>query len=57
MRGKLWKQAVTYLHRAGQKALDQSAHATALRHFRKALAVASELPDEPDELTQLLDID
>lgn len=56
IRGKLWKQAVTYLHRAGQKALDQSAHATALRHFRKALAVASELPDEPDKLTQLLDI-
>jgi tetratricopeptide (TPR) repeat protein len=56
IRGKLWKQAVTYLHRAGQKALDQSAHATALRHFRKALAVASELPDEPDKVTQLLDI-
>jgi tetratricopeptide (TPR) repeat protein len=56
VRGKLWKQAVTYLHKAGQKALDQSAHATALQHFRKALAVAIELPDEPDKLAQLVDV-
>jgi predicted ATPase len=45
------EQAIPYWQRAGQRAVERSAHAEAIGHFRQALAV---LPDTPERAQQEL---
>jgi class 3 adenylate cyclase/predicted ATPase len=43
-------QAVVYLQRAGQRALEHSAYVEALAHLRQALALTATLPETPERV-------
>jgi predicted ATPase len=47
-------QAIPYWQRAGQRALQRSAHAEAIAHFRKGLALLKIVPDSPARARQEL---
>src|SRR6266498_1489941 len=44
----LYAQAVGHWQRAGQRALERSAHAEAISHLRQGLAVLASVPDTPE---------
>ena len=48
--------AIRYWQRAGQRALQGSAHAEAVAHLRQGLAVLTPLPETPARLQQELDL-
>jgi class 3 adenylate cyclase/predicted ATPase len=47
-------QAVTYWQRAGQRAVERSAHVEAIAHFSKGLELLKTLPDTPERTQQEL---
>jgi predicted ATPase/class 3 adenylate cyclase len=49
-------QAIPYWQRAGQRALERSAHAEAIAHLTKGLEVLTTLPDSPERAQQELDV-
>jgi predicted ATPase len=52
----LSEQAVGYWQRAGQHAIQRSAHAEAIAHLNKGLELLKLLPDSPKRLQQELDL-
>jgi tetratricopeptide (TPR) repeat protein len=50
------EQAVDYWQRAGQRAIERSAHAEAIRHLDKGLEVLSNVPDTSERAQQELTI-
>jgi predicted ATPase len=56
LRGEQWEKAVTYLRRAGLKAMDRSAHRAALAFFEQALDALAHLPARRDTLEQAIDL-
>ncbi|WP_256867925.1 adenylate/guanylate cyclase domain-containing protein [Candidatus Entotheonella palauensis] len=48
--------AITYWQRAGQRALEHSAHAEAIAHLTQGLALLTKLPDTPARQHQELDL-
>jgi transcriptional regulator with AAA-type ATPase domain/tetratricopeptide (TPR) repeat protein len=55
-RGQDWEKAVSYLRRAGERALTSSANREAAEFFRQALQALSHLPQTPSTLEQAIDI-
>jgi len=55
-RGELWAQAVTYLRRAGARALERSASHGAIAFFEQALGALEHLPQRKDTIEQGIDI-
>ena len=55
-RGELWEQAVTYLRKAGAKALARSANREAVSCFEQALTALGHLPDTRERLEQAIDL-
>jgi TOMM system kinase/cyclase fusion protein len=49
-------QAIPYWQRAGQRAVERSAHAEAIAHLTKGLEVLTTLPDTPERVQQELDL-
>jgi predicted ATPase len=52
----LSSQAMIYWQRAGQRALERSAHLEAISHLTKGLEVLKTLPDTPERTRQELDL-
>jgi tetratricopeptide (TPR) repeat protein len=52
----LHAQAVLYWQRAGQRALERSAHREAVGCFEQALSALQHLPEEPDTRVQAIDL-
>ena len=50
------EQAVGYWHRAGQSAVQRSAHVEAISHLRQGLALLQTLPETPDRVQQDVDL-
>src|SRR5262249_47392895 len=48
------KKAIEYLQKAGQQAVQRSAHADAIRHFTMAVEFLQSFPSTPDRLRQEL---
>ena len=49
-------QAIPYWQRAGQRAVERSAHVEAIAHLTKGLEVLTTLPDTPERVQQELDL-
>jgi tetratricopeptide (TPR) repeat protein len=54
MEAGLSEQAVVYWHKAGQRAVEHSAHVEAIRHLTKGVEVLQTLPDTPERTQQEL---
>ena len=54
--GGLIEQALPYWQRAGQRAIERSAHAEAIAHLTKGLQLLTTLPDTPERLQRELDL-
>jgi predicted ATPase len=52
----LTEQAVTYWYKAGQKAIERSAHVEAIAHLRQGLALLQTLPETPQRLQRKVDM-
>ena len=52
----LSEQAVGYWHKAGQRAVERSAHVEAIRHLTKGIEVLKTLPETPECARQELDV-
>ncbi len=52
--GEIWEEAIGYLQRAGQRALERSANLEAASHLTKGLEVLKTLPHTPDRIQQEL---
>ena len=52
--GGLWTQAIEYWQRAGERALQRSAHAEAIGHFTAGLKLLETLPNTPERTQQEL---
>jgi predicted ATPase len=52
----LIEQAVGYWHKAGQRAVERSAHVEAISHFRQGIALLQTLPETPDRVQQEVDM-
>jgi predicted ATPase len=50
------EQAVGYWQKAGQSAVQRSAHVEAIRHLRQGLALLQTLPETPDRVQQDVDL-
>jgi len=55
-RGELWEKAVSYLRRAGARALERSASHAAIAFFEQALGALEHLPRRKDTVEQGVDI-
>jgi predicted ATPase len=55
-RGRDHRRAIVYLRQAADNALRRSAHADAIAHLTKALALLATLPDTPERTRQELDL-
>jgi len=55
-RGELWEKAVTYLRRAGSKAVARSSNREAATYFEQALAALRRLPETHPTLEQAVDL-
>jgi len=53
--GEQWSKAVDYLHRSATRAMQRSAHQTAIQYLEKGLAVIERLPDSPERMRKELD--
>ena len=56
VRAELWAQAVTYLHRAGVKALARSANREAVSYFEQALVALGHRPESRETLQLAIDL-
>ena len=56
LRGGVWEKAVTYLRRAGERALASSANREAAEFFGQALQALRQLPQTPTTLEQTIDV-
>jgi class 3 adenylate cyclase/tetratricopeptide (TPR) repeat protein len=56
LRGELWDKAVTYLRRAGAKALAHSAYREAVNWFEQALTALGPLPDTREKTERAIDL-
>jgi len=52
----LIEQAVTYWYKAGQRAIQRSAHVEAINHLRTGLALLQTLPETPDRVRREVDM-
>jgi predicted ATPase len=52
----LTEQAVLYWHKAGQSAIQRSAHVEAIAHLRQGLALLETLPETPQRLQREVDM-
>jgi predicted ATPase len=52
----LIEQAVAYWYKAGQRAIERSAHVEAIGHLRQGLALLETLPETPQRLQRAVDI-
>jgi predicted ATPase len=52
----LTEQAVHYWHKAGQRAIQRSAHMEAIAHLRQGLALLATLPETPQRLQHAVDM-
>jgi class 3 adenylate cyclase/tetratricopeptide (TPR) repeat protein len=55
-RGEVWDKAVTYLRRAGERALRSSANQEGAEFFEDALSALRHLPETPSALEHAIDI-
>src|SRR5207237_177860 len=55
-RGEVWEKAVTYLQKAGAKALARSAYREAVAFFEQALAALHPLPDTLEKVERAIDL-
>src|SRR5215813_13115723 len=55
-RGQVWSKALTYLERAGTKALARSANREAATYFEQALAALKHLPESVQTKEQAIDL-
>jgi DNA-binding NtrC family response regulator/tetratricopeptide (TPR) repeat protein/class 3 adenylate cyclase len=55
-RGQVWHKALTYLERAGSKALARSANREAATYFEEALAALKHLPESRQTKEQAIDL-
>jgi class 3 adenylate cyclase/tetratricopeptide (TPR) repeat protein len=56
LRGEVWNKALTYLWRAGEKAVARAANRQAVLHFKRAIGVLSHLPQNGETLEQAVDL-
>jgi class 3 adenylate cyclase/tetratricopeptide (TPR) repeat protein len=56
VRGELWEPAVTYLRKAGAKALARSANREAVSSFEQALTALGHLPETRERLGEAIDL-
>jgi class 3 adenylate cyclase/tetratricopeptide (TPR) repeat protein len=56
VRAEAWEQALTYLWRAGTKAMTRSAHREAVNCFEEGLTVLEHLPETRERLEQAIDL-
>jgi transcriptional regulator with AAA-type ATPase domain/tetratricopeptide (TPR) repeat protein len=56
LRGQVWNRALTYLERAGTKALGRSANREASTYFEEALAALRHLPESVQTKEQAIDL-
>jgi class 3 adenylate cyclase/predicted ATPase len=54
LHGEIWEEAVEYLQRAGQRAIERSANLEAVTHLTKGLEALKALPDAAERLQQEL---
>jgi class 3 adenylate cyclase/predicted ATPase len=52
----LTEQAVSYWYKAGQSAIERSAHVEAIAHLRQGLALLKTLPETPEHARQALEM-
>jgi tetratricopeptide (TPR) repeat protein len=55
-RGGVWDRAITYLRRAGERALASSANREAVEFFGQTLRALGHLPQSPSTLEQAIDV-
>src|SRR6516164_8288231 len=55
-RGEAWEKAVAFLHQAGRKAVERSAHREATACFEQAFDALRHLPQEPEWRERAIDI-
>jgi predicted ATPase len=56
LRGEVWEKAVAFLHRAGAKAAERSAHREATACFEQALDALRHLPQQPEWQARAIDL-
>jgi transcriptional regulator with AAA-type ATPase domain/tetratricopeptide (TPR) repeat protein len=56
VRAQQWLRALTYLRRAGTRAIDQAAHREAIACFEQCLAVLGHLPETRETIEQAIDL-
>ena len=56
MEAGLTEQSVTYWDKAGQRAIERSAHVEAIAHLRQGLALLQTLPETPDRIQREVDM-
>jgi len=56
LRGEVWEKAVAFLHRAGAKAAERSAHRAATACFEQALDALRHLPQQPEWQARAIDL-
>jgi class 3 adenylate cyclase/predicted ATPase len=52
----LIEQSIAYWYKAGQRAIERSAHVEAIAHLRQGLALLQTLPETPDRLQREVDL-
>ena len=52
----LTEQSVTYWYKAGQRAIERSAHVEAIAHLRQGLALLQTLPETPERIQREVDM-
>jgi predicted ATPase len=52
----LTEQSVTYWYKAGQRAMERSAHVEAIAHLRQGLALLETLPETPERVQREVDM-
>src|SRR6516162_1434698 len=56
LRGEAWEKAVAFLHQAGTKAVNRSAHREATTFFEQALGALRHLPPQPEWHARAIDL-
>ena len=56
LRGEAWEKAVDFLHQAGRKAAERSAHREATASYERALDALRHLPQQPKWQERAIDL-
>jgi predicted ATPase/class 3 adenylate cyclase len=56
LRGEAWEKAVAFLHQAGRKAAERSAHREATAYFEQAVDGLRHLPQDPEWQARAIDL-